>query len=372
MWFMHTLKEKIYQKIYEMIFSQNLAPGSRLPGEMELCRMMGVSRVTLRNALSMLEKEGMISRSRQKGTVVRIPEQQPRKILVVVKEDHNQTGSPELEMISGISARCCELGMKMDVLEYGELTRGGNLNEQYVGIIQSGCAFHGGEKILETLKQSGLPLVNAMAFESDLRITGQTTVLTNSYEAWINGLKFLLQFGHTRIAFLLNEQSIIEKRFNRSFEDFREALGQYCSRDGMFFLFPESNGHFYRNISALLEQPEPPSAFYCYKDAYLLDVYQMAKEKQRNIPEDIAVLGFSGGAGGALLRPSLSSVDFGYQRLGRIAVDVLLDHEKWETGKEKPVIYAPYSVIARESTDYFIINYHSEPPRYNAQGAGRK
>lgn len=45
-------------------------PGSRLPGERELSTSMGVSRTTLRNALTTLEAEGLLERSAQRGWFV--------------------------------------------------------------------------------------------------------------------------------------------------------------------------------------------------------------------------------------------------------------------------------------------------------------
>src|SRR5687768_6030849 len=52
---------------------RGLPPGSPLPGEHELAARFGVSRVTVRRALSLLERTGLVSRQRGRGTTVNPP-----------------------------------------------------------------------------------------------------------------------------------------------------------------------------------------------------------------------------------------------------------------------------------------------------------
>ncbi|HEX5085447.1 MAG TPA: GntR family transcriptional regulator [Blastocatellia bacterium] len=54
----------------EKIVSGAFAAGSRLPTESELIRIYGVGRITVRQALAALTKEGLIERKRRRGTFV--------------------------------------------------------------------------------------------------------------------------------------------------------------------------------------------------------------------------------------------------------------------------------------------------------------
>ena len=47
-----------------------LAPNSLLPTEVQLARRFGVSRITVRGALDVLERSGLVSRLRGRGTIV--------------------------------------------------------------------------------------------------------------------------------------------------------------------------------------------------------------------------------------------------------------------------------------------------------------
>jgi GntR family transcriptional regulator len=68
-------------------------PGDRFPTEHELCREFGVSRETVREALSGLESEGYIARHRGRGTVVvRRPERARDERLTGLVEDFTDLG----------------------------------------------------------------------------------------------------------------------------------------------------------------------------------------------------------------------------------------------------------------------------------------
>jgi GntR family transcriptional regulator len=64
---------QIIQSIREQITNGNWQPGFQLPGEPELCQMFDVSRTVVRQALGELANEGLVTRSRGRGTFVAEP-----------------------------------------------------------------------------------------------------------------------------------------------------------------------------------------------------------------------------------------------------------------------------------------------------------
>jgi GntR family transcriptional regulator len=64
------LYSRVSSILQNKIISGQYEPGDKLPTEDELVQYFGVSKITVRNALSLLENDGLITRIRGKGTFV--------------------------------------------------------------------------------------------------------------------------------------------------------------------------------------------------------------------------------------------------------------------------------------------------------------
>lgn len=64
------LSQKAKEKILEYIEKKELGPGEKLPSELELQEMLGVSRYTIREALALLQQERFVNKVHGKGTFV--------------------------------------------------------------------------------------------------------------------------------------------------------------------------------------------------------------------------------------------------------------------------------------------------------------
>jgi len=57
---------RIYADLKEKIAEGVFKPGDRIPSEKELCKIYGVSRLTIRRALEELRREGIIERTKKR------------------------------------------------------------------------------------------------------------------------------------------------------------------------------------------------------------------------------------------------------------------------------------------------------------------
>ena len=82
------------------IESGELFAGMKLPKELDLSKHFGVSRVTLRQALAILEKEGLVTRERRKGTFVNHGGVKSKMIQLTGLVWEEDAGGEEMRVIS--------------------------------------------------------------------------------------------------------------------------------------------------------------------------------------------------------------------------------------------------------------------------------
>ena len=66
-----SIKELIASQIEDAILEKKYLPGNKLPSENELCQMFGVSRTSVREAVQILQAQGMVSIEKGKGIFVK-------------------------------------------------------------------------------------------------------------------------------------------------------------------------------------------------------------------------------------------------------------------------------------------------------------
>lgn len=352
-------REKVYQILLERIRSGIWEPGFKIPSEPVLSRELGVARITLRAALEQLAEESILSRSRPGGTVVSLPESEKKKIIVISRSDMiPEISRPELYIIPGIAKRCLELNCEVEYMSDSFLLE--RLPENYIGIIFLSGDFNGDEELLKKVQRANVPVVNAHVFPGDPAITKLPSIRTDFRAAFLAGLSHLIRMGHKRICFIMRDWSIARKRMEISYRGLLQLLREHnvdCDPQ-LVITLPQIDTDFSGKLHKLFFSADPPTAVYAYSDFFALECCRLFKKWNVRIPEQAAVMGFSGYTGVALQDPPLSTVDFGYSRIGRMAVDMLWQKDKWY-GKSCPVIFSPFDVITRKSTDFYRMDFNS-------------
>jgi len=90
------LVDRVANEIQSVIATRQLAPGTKLPPERELCEQMGVSRTALREAVRMLVSRGLLEIRPGSGTTVReMTSDQISEPLAMLIRTHDRTITPD-------------------------------------------------------------------------------------------------------------------------------------------------------------------------------------------------------------------------------------------------------------------------------------
>jgi GntR family transcriptional regulator len=80
---------RVKMKLLEDIRKGVYTIGAKLPTERDMCDMFGVSRITIRKALSELELEGWVERVQGKGTFIQEPKKNPSKFESMLSSNYS-------------------------------------------------------------------------------------------------------------------------------------------------------------------------------------------------------------------------------------------------------------------------------------------
>jgi LacI family transcriptional regulator len=134
----------------------------------------------------------------------------------------------------------------------------------------------------------------------------------------------LIQAGHTRIGFI-NGEPWMEAARDR-FKGYRQALSTAdlpfdadLVRDGDWA--PTSG---YEQTRSLMGLPRPPTAIFCANDLMALGCMEALRDLGREVPRDVAVIGYDDQEMAQHTRPPLTTVLLPNYEMGRWAVEYLI------------------------------------------------
>jgi GntR family transcriptional regulator len=120
-------KLPLYQQLYDILRGEltrgQWKPGDMLPAESELMQRYGISRITVRQVLDMLARDGLIYRQQGRGTFVAHPtiEQTQVRIVSFTEDMHQRGFRPGTEVLeAGLVPATADIAAKLAV-EPGEV-----------------------------------------------------------------------------------------------------------------------------------------------------------------------------------------------------------------------------------------------------------
>ena len=367
----NTKKMQIYDLLKGRIESGFYPPGTQLPKEVDLAVELGVSRVTLRPALELLELERLVRREKGFGTFVRDTKIGRTRLLVIIsRNDPSQTdyaSNPFPYIMPCLQLEADRTNTSLEICDCQSLETldarqcAARIAERGIqGIIWMDNNFTGREPLLEPVRKTGLPVLLPHANRSDADITGFTVMGTNYRELTRDGLKYLAAQGHFRAAYIgdpdmrgIRPENYLEWVEAAGLDPDPELLRLVEWRRGKQIVFEA--------VARLLDLSDPPTAIFSYSDYLSLQIYEYLHGKKIRIPDDICVLTTGGQIGCDFLNPPLSSLDYCNQEIAGLAMKTML--EMIHDGRRMDFIVTPHCLTVRESTKKVILHHNQLKPK---------
>ena len=203
--------------------------------------------------------------------------------------------------------------------------------------------------MIRILEQAGLPVLLPHALRQDAERTPFAVMGTDYRRVVHDGLRYLVDLGHRRIAYLAyGELRISRDEYFRLLDD----LGLSGSQE----LYAGAPSYHQREaVTGTIEKlfaehsRQRPTAVLCFSDFFALCLYDFLERHRLRIPDDVAVLSIGGMIGCDFFDPPLSALDFGCIEIGRMAVRTLMEM-KMKKELTRPFTVTPHYLTEREST----------------------
>ena len=350
------IKGKILGKINSGDYMDKLPSGKFLAEE------FGANIKTVDKAIKSLEEDGILQRSKGKGTFIlsdsekdsaRKQKSSPVMIGILSPLPEQMKDSWLSSTLTGIQTVIEKSGMNIILKGYhfrngldGEKAALANLLQCGIsGLIAYPFISDGGLTNQNIYRKLDIPLV---FFDRYLENFDTDFAGVDHYEVGRAAAEFLISRGHRKIAHIAPSGNVknTEDRirgFNDALLDAGIPLSEDCFARTQSYEDADSIKSFLQRLAKV-----SATAVFASHDGYALAVYAAAQELGINIPDDISLIGFGNAAATGLL--NITSIDQSLAVTGRSAAEMLVARIN-DPKKNGKVIHKvlPISIIERAS-----------------------
>jgi LacI family transcriptional regulator len=196
------------------------------------------------------------------------------------------------------------------------------------------------------LVEAGVPVVR---IESSKKRGGDLAIddiYVDSHAAALGVTEYLIGQGHQRIAMVAGRGGPQTTRI----DGYRAALAQKGYRDHVVIddEFNEVGGT--RAANSIIESGFRPTAIFAANDLMAIGVMQALRERDIDIPNEIAVVGFDDISAAKLVTPSLTTVAQFQGDMGKKAAQTLMERLQGKKTGAGTALEMPFDLIQRGST----------------------
>lgn len=197
------------------------------------------------------------------------------------------------------------------------------------------------------IKKRGIPLVFFDRTTDDL---GVDSVVIDDFKGAYDATEHLIQQGYRKIAHISGPKHL--KNFHDRIKGYMEALQANKAEIDPDLIYPgnisiesgKTGTEYFLSLS------NPPDAIFAAEDFTALGAISKLKEKHILIPGEMGIIGFANELFGEHITPSLSTVDQQTIRMGKSALNLLVDiMEKKEKHRNQKIVLDPLLIVRQSS-----------------------
>ncbi|MCL4115417.1 UNVERIFIED_CONTAM: hypothetical protein GTU68_027977 [Idotea baltica] len=212
----------------------------------------------------------------------------------------------------------------------GLLVMCSDLNEQLLALLE---------------KNTELPMV-IMDWGPDSPRTDK--IIDNSEKGGYLATKHLIENGHTQIACITGQLDKLTckervRGFERAFAEFNLTSNPEWILEGDFECASASKA-----VDKILAMKDRPTALFCFNDIMALAAISKIQQAGLKVPDDISVIGYDNIELSAYFSPPLTTIHQPKRRVGKTAVEILLERIK-DKHHERRVFEMQPEVVSRSS-----------------------
>ena len=362
-YFSHMKYLEIYASLKADIVNRVFAKGKRLPGEPELCRRFGTARNTVRQALDLLHRQGLIEKRKGEGTF--ITQRGERKTGLIGLLMPNFTSArffnvlkKELEANAKglgyrIAAETTATGTPRQIIDHVRTAARRLAVERVEGVIfrphLDPLCTECNLEILHLFQNTETPVV---LIDSDVATPPERStcdlVAVDNIAAGRRIAAHLLDSGRRRIAFLMSGLSIGSNAnwSNRLFGLAGEIAVQGIDDGVQTLRFMPNDASA---LAALFRSRKRPDAIVCGNDETACCLIETLAAIGKRIPDDVAVVGFDDDSCARASVPPLTTIRQPTPLIAKTALKTLLARIRYPNNDPREILLdAP--LIARAST----------------------
>ena len=321
-----TIKEKIKSGAY--------MAGERMESENRLSEQFGYSRQTVRQALSVLEREGLIERRRGSGTYISADSRRPQRgnNIAIVTTYISDYIFPTI--IRGIEETLTNAGYSLTlgvtnnhVEDEGRILQS-LISRRIDGVIVEGTktAFPNPNiELYRKLEKMGVPVVFFNSYYRGLQ--NAVYVVTDDRKAGRNAVELLLSKGCRKLGGVFKSDDM---QGHERYAGFSEGLVQNGCAIGddsvVWYTTAERSRLFHTdNRDYVVERLRGCDGIVCYNDQIAYGVIDLLTSRGMRVPEDVLVVGFDDSSVSEYSPVKITSFAHPKDEMGRIAANKLIN-----------------------------------------------